>query len=344
VLSTRFRPLTDVKQWNRNRNCLCIRPSSESHDDDQQGVTLNKSDWEQERELFRQLADGSLPESEFSAVEQRLRTDVGFRERYIRAMDVEGALYATYSVLGRGAVPGTSTVSVFRVMSKVKLFSMVAAGTAVFYGVAAWLLWMSPAPRPNAQELEHGQLSQTPVAAVTRAQQLDKSQQTSFEPGMLAIPGVLKIDRGQIQLEFLNRAQVRVEGTVELHLLSADSATLISGKAAVRVPPGARSFVLNTPDVSIENTGAEFAIAVDKHGASEIRVLSGEISVSLLKNDGNTATTLTVAEPNSLRINRNPSSLEPIDAPTVDLPVVEAQIPPHPRIRTRHCNILPFPR
>jgi hypothetical protein len=299
---------------------------------------LSKSEKEHERELFRRLADGNMAPNEFSAVEQRLLTDAGFRERYIRAIDIEGGLYEASGLLSTGVT------TVVQVGSKMKLFWIVAAGTAIFYCVAAWLLLMSSAARPNARNVASLPSSQTPVATVTVASQLEESLVTSFEPGMLAIPGVLKIDRGQIQLEFLNGTQLNVEGPVELHLLSVDSATLISGKAAVRVASGSQGFVLNTPDASIANSGAEYAVAADKHGENQIHVVSGEITVSLLDKNGNVSRTSSVTKKKSVRVNRNPVNLEPIDAPAMALPKIQTQIPALPRIRTRHCNILPFSR
>ncbi len=286
--------------------------------------------------MFRQLADGTLPASEFSIVEQRLLTDAGFRERYVLAIDRECGLYQSCDIPGGRAVP------VVRSGPTIKLISMIAAGVTVFYGVAAWLFWMSSTLHPNAKDVARLQSKQAPVATVMRADYLEESLVTSFEPGMLAIPGVLKIGCGQVQLEFLNGAQLNVEGPVELHLLSVDSAKLISGKAAVRVPSEARGFVLNTSNTSIASLGAEFAIAVDKQRESEIRVVSGEITVSLHDKKGNVSSTLSVTKTNSLRVNRNPAGLELIDAPTVDLPNIQTQIPALPLIRTRHCNILPF--
>ena len=299
---------------------------------------MNSSDKEQERELFRQLVDGRLPESEFSAVEQRLLTDAGFRERYVCAIHIESGLYEACRI------PGHAAVSVASAWSKIKLISVIAAGTTVFYCVIACLLMISNANHPNAKDFASLSSTQSPVATVTRAQHLDENLVTSFEPGMLAIPGILKINRGQIQLEFLNGVQLNVEGAVELHLLSPDSARLIAGKAAVRRSSGAPVFVLNVPDASISNLDAEFAVAVNKHGESEIQVVSGEITVALLDKKGDASKTLIVTKGESLRVNRNTKDLEPIDAPTVDLPKIETHVPAPPRIRTRHCNILPFTR
>ncbi len=251
-------------------------------------------------------------------MEQRLLSDPGFRERYIRAIDIEAGLYEAFNF------PGTFSTTVTRKKSPIEVFLMVAACATVLFGFVGWLFWMSGAPNPNAAASLLPRLK--PVAIVTQLHQVAENPASPLEIGMKIRPGLLNVATGQVQFEFFNGAQINVEGPAELHIQSVDKATLISGKVAVRIPPGARGFVLNTPNAAVVDLGTEFAVFVDKQGTSEVHVADGEVAVSLLGNDGNTLKSLRITEGMSVRVNRKPAGLERIDAPSVTLPGLQAQI------------------
>ena len=281
---------------------------------------MNKTEKAREREVFRRLADGSLTADEFSAVEQRLLSDTGFRERYIRAIDVEAGLYEAFNFPGDFQVNSTCT------LTRTLLITVAVAcaiAVMVFAGRWGWMLWT---PNPHSENIASGLPALKPVAIVTQVIQADESTANSLKPGTQIIPGALNVTKGQVQIEFLNGIQMNIEGPAELQILSVDSATLIAGKAAVLVPKGSRGFVLNTPDAAIVDLGTEFSVAVGKEGASEVQVVDGMIDVSLLGNDGNTLTSERVTKAKSLRVNRNPATLEQIDSPTVALPKMQKQI------------------
>lgn len=275
---------------------------------------MSKIDKTLERELFWKLADGGLTAEQFAVVEQRLLSDAGFRERYVRAIDVEAGMYEAFNF------PGNFRVEMARKTFLSRRLSIAAACAIVLFG--CWF-WISNAPHLKIDPVVSVLPALKPVAIVTQVQQGADSAGSSFKPGTQILPGVLSVDGGQVQIEFLNGVQINIEGPAELHILSVDTATLVSGKAAVRVPLGTRGFVLNTPDAAIVDQGTEFAVSVGKQGTSEVQVVDGMIDVSLLGNDGNTLTSERLTESKSLRVNRNPTGLEPIDAPSVVLPKIQ---------------------
>ena len=281
---------------------------------------LTKSDKARERELLRRLTDGDLTAEEFSAVEQRLLIDQAFRERYVRAIDVEAGLYEAFNF------PGTFPVTVNPPKSPAWLVALAATCATAFLGFAGWYFWAAASPVSNTEYAANRGGEQQPVAIVTQVRQVVDSSDTPLKPGMRIKPGLLKVGSGQVQIEFLNGAQINVEGPAELRILSVDAATLISGKAAARVPPGARGFVLNTPGAAIVDMGTEFAVSVGKRGECEVYVVDGAVDVSLLGNDGNTLKSHKVTEAKSLRVKRNPARLEQIAAPKVALPSMQSQI------------------
>jgi hypothetical protein len=101
-------------------------------------------------------------------------------------------------------------------------------------------------------------------------------------------PGVLKLDNGYVQLEFFSGAVVGLIGPAELRIESKDAATLLSGKVTAHVPERARGFVLNAPSAAVVDLGTEFGVRIDETGITEVEVLSGEVELSLLGDDGNT--------------------------------------------------------
>ncbi|MBL8851324.1 MAG: FecR domain-containing protein [Planctomycetaceae bacterium] len=277
---------------------------------------MNKQEKSAERDIFRRLADGTLSAEEFAGVEQRLLADPAFRRRYVRAMGVEGAMHEAFRF------PGTYRESNRRRLSAVRVFVYGGLCAALLLGVAGWS-FVAFGPRgPSAVYESHASAGTRPVAIVTKAQLASGG----MKPGLRIKPGILKVDEGQVQIEFLNGAQINLEGPAELRVHSVDSATLVSGKAAARIPPGARGFILNTPDAAIVDLGTEFAVAVGDAGESEIHVVEGQVDVSLLGSDGNTLTSQRMSEASSLRLTRRPSALERIDTPSVKFPGVEAQV------------------
>jgi hypothetical protein len=293
---------------------------------------LSKIDKAREGEIFRLLADGRLTDEQFADVEQRLLSDIGFRERYIREIDIEAGLYEAFNF------PGTYRVPAARSQFKALQLTIAAICATVFFAFAGWRIWTFAVPRPHPEVVASVLPSLKPVAIVTQVHQVAEGSVSNLKPGMQIIPGVLNVESGQVQIEFLNGIQVNIEGPAELHILTVDTATLISGKAAVRVPEGTRGFVLNTPDAAIVDLGTEFAVSVGKQGTSEVQVLDGMIDVSLLGNDGNTLTSQRLTEAKSLRVNRNPASLEPIDAPSVSLPKMQKQIPAPLRVNDEYVR------
>jgi hypothetical protein len=272
-----------------------------------------------ERVLFRRLADGNLTAQEFSAVEQRLLVDAGFRERYVRAMGIEGGLYEAFKFPGNFSQHQISPVK--RPTTSLFVFTLGGLSTTLLLAICGWVYWGS-VPRGTAEDFTESSFSHLkPVAIVTQA----SGTANHLQRGTRIKPGVLKIDNGQVQIEFLTGAQINLEGPAELHVLSVDAAKLISGKAAARIPLGARGFILSTPDAAIVDLGTEFAVSVGKGGDSEVHVVEGEVDVSLLGSDGNTLISQRVREAKALRMTRRPPGLIAIDSLNTTLPEIQAQ-------------------
>ena len=277
------------------------------------------SDKSNERSLFRRLADGELTTQEFSAVEQRLLVDAGFRERYVRAMGIEGGMYEAFKF--PGTFPQSQLKPVKRYRRSLFVFTLGGLCATLLLGIVGWLYWES-GPRVADEGGEESEFFPSkPVAIVTQA----IGASSRLQRGTRIKPGVLKVDQGQVQIEFLTGAQINLESPAELRIFSVDSVKLVSGKAAARIPPGARGFTLSTPDAAIVDLGTEFAVSVGKLGESEVHVVEGEVDVSLLGSDGNTLISQRVREAKSLRMTRRPPGLVEIATLNTSMPEIQAQ-------------------
>jgi len=136
-------------------------------------------------------------------------------------------------------------------------------------------------------------------------------------------PGTFKISHGEVQLEFMNGAMIAVEGPAELQIESKDTVNVLSGKIGAYVPERAHGFTINAPSAAVIDLGTEFAMNVDETGASEVEVISGEVELSLLGDDGNTLFSRRVRETGSIRADRQSKSLSETASGKIIFPRVQ---------------------
>lgn len=120
----------------------------------------------------------------------------------------------------------------------------------------------------------------TSVAVLTQTvdvQWADKSPQPAV--GEALPPGRLTIERGLLQIEFLNGATVVLEGPAEFELISAIRGFCYYGKLTAEAPPQARGFTIGTSRLDVVDLGTEFAVQVGRDGQGEVHVLDGKVSL-----------------------------------------------------------------
>lgn len=91
--------------------------------------------------------------------------------------------------------------------------------------------------------------------------------------------GRLRIASGLLQLEFFGGAAVILEGPADFEILSAMRCRFRRGKLRAEVPPQAIGFTVQGGDFDVVDLGTEFALRMDEHGAGEVHVLDGEVSL-----------------------------------------------------------------
>lgn len=97
-------------------------------------------------------------------------------------------------------------------------------------------------------------------------------------PGQRLMNGDLRLRNGTALVRFDGGAEVLLAGAVTFTLESAGSATLHLGTVTVRADEAAAGFIVRTPVTEVTDLGTEFALSVDRGGATDLQVIDGEVA------------------------------------------------------------------
>lgn len=165
-----------------------------------------------------------------------------------------------------------------------------------------------------------------------------RSEQTHGEPlcaGTRLRPGRIKIETGTLQLEFLGGAILALAAPAELEIVSSDCATLHSGSVRVAIPERAQRFILNAAMTAIADVGTQFSVNVSQDGKAEVKVLDGEVELSLLGDDGTTVLNRTIGIEATYLVEPETGSMAPS---------LENKTPSSPPIELRNDEPLVVPK
>ncbi len=297
-----------------------------------------------ERALFRRVADGIATENEFRSLEAQLRIDSELQVRYILHMGLEAQLSEEMMSNSRAPVAATGSRFLqplsFWNRRRPLLFAVCGIAFGIVVGSFIQSMWQRDAAQPelavapvevttpsvpesvpvapslspvsavsNWVEDTNSELKET-VAIISFANSAaQKTDPKWFQAGRRLKPGQLTLPEGELQLEFVNGAQVLLNGPAVLKINSAMNASLLAGEAAARVPVLARGFVLNSPGSAVVDLGTEFTVNVSDEGESEVHVTEGEVEISILGQDGNTVKNQRIKENEAVRVRRTESQL-----------------------------------
>ena len=280
--------------------------------------------------IFRPL-DNQLSEAEFVLLDEKLRRDAAFRERFVRMADLDAGLYDELS-------EAASTIAAVRSVPK-----NAAMRPIVVWGVLAAVMvlivtpWVSILKRDSAVEVadsgpssnltpartNNPALSQTgagdsaspkiefivdellnaKVAAILV--QAEGEHNGQFVPGYRFRSGILNLKEGYVHLEFVCGAIVGLTGPAELRIEFKDAATIVAGQVVAHVPDRAKGFVLNAPSAAIVDLGTDFGVRIGESGDAEVEVHKGEVELSLLRDDGSTLLSERINQSKAVRVDRS---------------------------------------
>ncbi|WP_158545389.1 LamG domain-containing protein [Bremerella cremea] len=243
---------------------------------------------EQEARLaFDQVAHTQLTPEQFAALEERLVGDAAFRQAYVEQADLEAELEYQLRTTPPVAISSGSLAErrwplTFAIALSLMLFSGLLS--VLFIKPVRQIVFDSSMPAFTESQLSGSR----PVAIVISRSEASQDDAQPLSVGDRLKPGILRLDRGQLQLEFASGVRVQMTGPAELHLISEIEASLVSGQTSVLTPPETKHFYLNGPVSAIANGSSEFIYRVQAKDVGSLDVYRGEVMASLLGENGDT--------------------------------------------------------
>lgn len=232
------------------------------------------------------LVDGQMSQDEFARLEQRLLSDPSFRLAYVEQSDMQSELeHNLRSYPPLTIQKGQPETRSWGIPFAIALSVLLLLGFTNLLFIDSWKTTLFGDPMLDFAESQL--IGQGPVAMV-----ISRSEEaiggSPLQVGDRLKPGALRLNRGDLQLEFLSGVRVQLTGPAELHLLTEHQATLLSGQAGVVTPPDSDTFSLNGPVSAVANGSCEFVLRVESPNRGEVDVLQGEVMTSLLGPSGDT--------------------------------------------------------
>ncbi len=208
--------------------------------------------------LIHAKLDGEITPEQHAQLEDLLRESWQARRLYLELADQDARLLLQPSVNSGRMQPALKRQTV-------RWWPAVAAAAAVLAAVMIW-------PREKAEAEEA-----TSLGCAMLSQVLDADFGSNLlRSGDTITPGTIKLSKGLAQIEFFSGATVLIEGSAEIEIISAWEARCVSGRVRVHVPPAAKGFLMQAPDLKLEDLGTEFALnVVDQKSA--VHVFEGEV-------------------------------------------------------------------
>jgi ferric-dicitrate binding protein FerR (iron transport regulator) len=238
-------------------------------------------------DLLRRLSDGSLAPEDSARLNELLHGDPEACEAYLRHATLDAQLHQELGVqrpladtlppFARAAAAPPPRPSGPRPWGALRFAAAALLGAGL--SMLGSSMWSAPRPGPAAT-LDASRTNADCVATLLFA---DNCQWRSMErliEGQRLSAGPLHLGVGLAILRFDGGAAVVLEGPTDLEIESRGCARLEAGRLTVRAPKEAAGFTVRAPASDVVDLGTEFAIVVERGGATEVHVLEGEVSYS----------------------------------------------------------------
>lgn len=233
-------------------------------------------------QLIQRWLDGSLSADEFAALEKELARDPAARQALRQAANLETFLRERAQVEStaaiwlkerRGVAPMADVLSRWRWRLPLGLAAAAALVVAAYQlGGYRQAGEMRPAA-PPAEQTARGVAVLTQLAGVRWG-----AGASPIRVGDTVAPGRIALSEGIAQIEFFSGAVLVVGAPAEFEVVSPWEVKWHHGKVRVKVPPAARGFAVQTPEMKLVDLGTEFGVEVDPALASaRVQVFSGEV-------------------------------------------------------------------
>lgn len=233
----------------------------------------------EEQGWIEAYVNGTLSETDFQTMEDKIETDAGFRTVFRRYLAMDSHLFANPGT-GEAERPATGAwlTDENRPSSPSRLSILtplaIAAGIAFFSGLA-FMHWLSPSESIVVEEQEEASAEGFAVIENLSAP-VWKEGVGPKRTGDTLSKESFELESGTAEIQFFSGATMIVAGPANISLTSAWEATCHEGRVRMRVPPAARGFKLHAPSTEIIDLGTEFGLEVTD-GEAHVEVFDGEI-------------------------------------------------------------------
>lgn len=178
-----------------------------------------------------------------------------------------------------GMVDATAQCVPFDRKQRIRNWSM---GIAAAAALAVGGIWLGTRPSPEIP----GEFPLTkvdpvayPVAVLALAADAEWIGSTPA-PGSPLLPGMLKLAKGNVRIDFLSGAQMTLQAPAEVELVTEMRARLRDGHIHVYAPPAAEGFTVESGDMIAVDRGTEFGMTRSASQLASLHVLDGRVDVA----------------------------------------------------------------
>jgi hypothetical protein len=168
-----------------------------------------------------------------------------------------------------------------RLIALMILTGVATFGLGVLLALMIWPAMNDPGNGPGKPLAELGVAS---IRAVSDATKFSEASRSVLMPGFDELivgsrlrPGRLELEAGTAELVFDTGARVRMTAPCRFEPRAPGTGFLELGMIAVVVPPVAVGFTVDGPGLKVVDLGTRFQMAVDEHGATDVRVDQGSV-------------------------------------------------------------------
>lgn len=234
--------------------------------------------------LCDQWLNGAIDDIGFSELESLLRESPERRGAFVRLANLDAGL-RELGEANATTIPFPAAEGKGRRIDPFHPWAV--AATLAFLAAMGWIFFGSPKAGETEGYASLPPRSSEPVAVLTgqsNAVWQDAGAGTPRE-GRSMGAGRFVLEKGLAQIEFFGGASVTLSAPVEIELVSSDSAVLHRGSIKAEVPPAARGFEIEAPDVLLHDLGTSFGLSVSEGGGSDLIVFDGEVRATSGSND-----------------------------------------------------------
>jgi len=224
-------------------------------------------------EAVAAVCHGSISDEQARALNELLCADAAARDEYILRLELHSRLASEPDLFAAPEnITSPENVVPLRSARKVKAqqgkWVLALAACVALLAVGGWALRVSHSP-------ERKWATSKAVAMLNRV--VDAQWNEASEAprvGAPLEPGWLRLKSGLAQIVFYSGARVVIEGPIALQLISPTEVSCRTGKLTSEVPPQARGFRINTPEMNVTDLGTAFGLDV-KDRRTELHVFKG---------------------------------------------------------------------